>query len=213
MIMGTMNPKEMARQMLGAAEFYGSDDGTWVRRSFPLFLRFACNAPVIGSAMGIVNIYIGLGKSILAAKKEMRESTKYWAYLHAMQWGAAQIGNSMPCARLRLIPGQAINDMRQTAKIQNHRKGGIEVTSQSLRSLFEEGVKDAVETYNRMMEGTEMAVAQKLMHMVDSGASYAERQKAYHGVAKEMRTVAARGLFMDFSDKLPPRHVMSLLNC
>ena len=61
-----MDTKQMARQMLGAAEFYGSEDGTWVRRSFPLFLRFACNVPVIGSAMGIVNIYIGLGKSILA---------------------------------------------------------------------------------------------------------------------------------------------------
>ena len=182
----------MARQMLGAAEFYGSEDGTWVRRSFPLFLRFACNVPVIGSAMGIVNIYIGLGKSILATQKELRRNAKYWAFLHAMQWGAANIGQASPCVRLRLIPGIALNDLRPTAKIQNHRKGGIEVASRSLQNQFDEGVKDAIEAYNRLMEGTEKAVAQKLLHMIDSGASYAERQKAYHGVAKEMRTIAAR---------------------
>ncbi len=213
MTVGTMDPKQMARQMLGVAKFYGSENGTWVRRSFPLFLRFACNAPVIGSAMGIVNIYIGLGKSIIAAQKEMRSNAKYWAFLHAMQWGAAQIGKSKPCARLRLIPGRAILDLRQTAKIQNHRKGGIEVTSRSLQNQFEKGVKDAIEAYNRLMEGTEKAVAKKLIQTIGSGASYAERQNAYHSVAKEMRAIAARGMYMDFSDKLPARHVRALLNC
>lgn len=208
----TGNYQAIVSSVIGeTGDFLASKEGTWFRRAMPLVLRFAFNQPVLGSVFGVVNIYYGLGNSIVQTQRAVRKAARYWGFLHGAHWAAGQLKPNTVAARLRFLPGQAFIDIRGTVKFSNQKKGAIEVRSQTYNDEFRDGIADAIDCYNKLFAGIEKSIAESLMPMVAGGISHAERQKAYHESASRLRYVGGMGLYRELLANLPPRHTKEML--
>lgn len=208
----TGNSQSVVSSVIGeTGDFLVNKEGAWFRRAMPLVLRFAFNQPVLGSVFGIVNIYIGLGNSIVQAHRAVRKAGKYWGFVHGAQWAAVQLSPNQTCTRFRLLPDQAFLAIRGTTKFTNQKKGAIEVNSQTYDGEFRAGICDAIDCYNKLFAGIEKATAQQLMQMVANGASQTDRQKAYNEAVSRLRYVGGMGLYKELTANLPPQHIKEML--
>jgi len=207
-----MISQQVLSKVLGATwDVMSSKEVTWCRRALPLVLRFAFNLPVAGSVFGVINIYIGLGASIVRCNRAVKGAAKYWGYLYAMQHCAGQMSRDNNVERMHFAAQPIASKIYNSASFRNHQKGGIEVNSASFANEFRQGVIDAVNAYNKLFAGIESAAARELMQMVDAGASQSDRKKAYLEVASELRFVGAMGLYKEATAGLPSRHIKDML--
>ena len=184
-------------------EIFGFEEheaGKLGRRALPLLIRFKGFAEA-GSAMGILNLYYGFINSIFMANKQMHMYCKMWGFLWGVHLSYIQTSKEVQVDRMRACPGKAWLAVYNSPRMNNLRRGAIEVSRANMERDVIAGLKDAADVFNGLMAQVEKITATKLMHLLDDDV--AERKRQYHENATKIRQIAALAVYDDIRSRLP----------
>ena len=190
-----------------------SEGLTWAKRGAPSFIRFVLRYPTLGSITGLLNIYYGLGKDIVRSNQIQHKYAKYWGFVWAMRFFYFEVQNDHKNGhqqRLRLKPNAAWHHIEASRDYKVQMKSKALISAASVRAEVQQGIIDAADIMNRLMETAEQQVAQSLQEykgavpQSELTSAYVQRAQA---LRKEFSTILMKELF----SKLPSKHVKHLL--